>query len=69
MRKYIKFPEFRNLFSAADELTCKQLENDGHDRLQLSSDMISDPLNDRKIDPPAKAWLGVVFAAGSGLRL
>ena len=36
---------------------------------RLSSDMISDPLNDRKIDPPAKGWLGVVFAAGSGLRL
>ena len=36
---------------------------------KLSSDMISDPLNDRKIDPPAKGWLGVVFAAGSGLRL
>lgn len=38
MRKYIKFPEFRNLFSAADELTCKQLENDGHDRLQRIED-------------------------------
>lgn len=38
MRNYIQFPEFCNLFSAADELTCKQLENEGHDRLPRIED-------------------------------